>query len=248
MEDKNYISKSAKIFEFVTLEAPVKLYGTARINRESSIGRFSYVDSRTTIFPKTTIGRYCSIGKDSQIGVIAHPVEWLSTSPIQYNMAYHFPDYSKGFAQKEFDRPMQTTLGNDVWVGAMVIIKRGVTIGDGAIVGAGAVVTKDVPPYAIVGGVPAKIIRYRFPDKTIKKLLSYKWWDFPYEKLLGLDFEDIDKVIRQLQEIRKALPQDKPKRWRVYHKDEGNKLIAVSKLDVYLQKGWIRGKKPKLVK
>jgi len=208
MQKINYISSKAVIKEKVTLEAPVKLYGTARINKNTKIGSFSYVESRTTIFPGTTIGRYCSIGKGCQVGVIAHPVDWLSTSPFQYNFAYHFPDYAKDFKERVFQRPMETTIGNDVWVGSMAIIKRGVTISDGAIIAAGAVVTKDVPPYAIVGGVPAKVIRYRFSQAVIDELLDIQWWNLPYKLLSGIEFDNIDKAIDEIKLIKHTLLEE----------------------------------------
>lgn len=243
MVDKNYISKKAVIKEDVILEVPIALYGTARINKLCSIGRFSYVESRTTIFPRTTIGRYSSIGKDSQVGVIAHPTKWLSTSPIQYNMAYHFPDYAEGFPQKKFERPMETAIGNDVWIGSMVLIKRGITIGDGAIIAGGAVVTKDVPPYAIVGGTPAKIIRYRFDEKTIQKLFSLRWWDLPYKSLVGVDFDDIEKAILQLENLTKHVLKKRPKKCWVCKAGKKAKLIKKDRLAKYLENGWIKGKK-----
>ena len=74
-------------------------------------------------------------------------------------------------------------IGNDVWIGYEAVVLAGVTIGDGAVIGARAVVTKDVPPYAVVGGVPARLIRRRFPDDTISALLALKWWDWPADKI-----------------------------------------------------------------
>jgi len=80
------------------------------------------------------------------------------------------------------------------------MIMPGVHIGDGAIVGGGAVVTKDVPPYAVVAGVPAKIIKYRFDEETIEKLMELQWWRFDADSLLGIDFEDVNKAIEQIKE------------------------------------------------
>lgn len=82
-----------------------------------------------------------------------------------------------------WDNKGDIVIGNDVWIGYEAVIMAGVTIGDGAIIGARAVVTKDVPPYTIVGGVPAKQIRKRFSDETISELLKVKWWDWPIEKI-----------------------------------------------------------------
>ena len=84
---------------------------------------------------------------------------------------------------EEFRCFLPIRIGSDVWIGSHVIVMGGVTIGDGAVVAAGSIVTKDVPPFAIVGGVPAKIIKFRFPSETIKRLLEIRWWDLPDEEI-----------------------------------------------------------------
>ena len=95
----------------------------------------------------------------------------------------------------------ETTIGNDVWIGEGVTIKGGVTIGDGAVLAMNACVTRDVPPYAIVGGVPAKIIRYRFDNNIIQGLLSIRWWDKPEDWIIehAPDFCDITKFINNFR-------------------------------------------------
>lgn len=95
-------------------------------------------------------------------------------------------------------------IGNDVWIGANAIILQGVTIGDGAIIAAGAVVTKDVPPYAIVGGVPAKVIKYRFSDEVILKLLQIKWWDKPEEWIIQKleKFTDVSGFVKFVEGVK----------------------------------------------
>lgn len=126
---------------------------------------------------KLKIGRYCSIACGSKFLFTSgnHALASLST--------YTFPIFYEewGLDAKDicgaWDNKGDIIVGNDVWIGFEAVILSGVTIGDGAIIGARAVVTKDVPPYTIVGGVPAKPIRKRFDDRTIEKLLSLRWWD-----------------------------------------------------------------------
>ncbi|MBF0211932.1 MAG: CatB-related O-acetyltransferase [Magnetococcales bacterium] len=145
------------------------------------VGDFTYISDGTTI-GMATLGRYCSIGPECKIGLGRHPSEgFVSTHPIFFSTArpcqITFAD--RGY----FEEHQPIVIGHDVWLGARVLVMDGVTIGDGAIVAAGAVVTRNVPPYAIVGGVPAKIIRYRFPEETINDLLERKWWNLPPELL-----------------------------------------------------------------
>jgi len=145
------------------------------------LGDFTYIADNTKI-SRTEIGRFCSIGPNCMIGLGKHPSkDFVSTHPIFFSTLKQaqitFAD--KGY----FDEFENIVIGNDVWIGANAIVIDGVKIGNGAIVAAGSVVTKDVPPYAIVGGVPAKIIRYRFEHETIKKLLELKWWDMDVESL-----------------------------------------------------------------
>lgn len=126
-----------------------------------------------------TIGKFCSIAHGVQIftGGEYRP-DWVTTYP--FNVIWsHVAGDIKGHPKSK----RNVVIGNDVWIGMDALILSGVTIGDGAVIGARAVVTKDVPPYAIVAGNPAKIIRYRFDEETIRKLLEISWWDWPDEKI-----------------------------------------------------------------
>lgn len=120
------------------------------------------------------IGSFCSISDHVFIGGAEHPMEWVSTSPVFQKVKHSGP--VKRFAKYELPPMKRTIIGSDVWIGHGATIKQGVKIGHGAVVGSNSVVTKDVPPYAIVGGVPAQIIRYRFTDETISALLESAWW------------------------------------------------------------------------
>jgi chloramphenicol O-acetyltransferase type B len=154
-----------------------------RIN-ESAIGRFTYISADTKI-NRTSIGAFCSIGQESIIGGLArHPLDWLSTHPAFFSSRKQANiSFAKADLVEELGR---VEIGNDVWIGARVMIIDGCTVGDGAVLAAGAVVASDVPPYAIVGGVPAKVIRFRFTPDEIATLTKSKWWDRPLNELSKL--------------------------------------------------------------
>lgn len=149
------------------------LYEHSQI-RNSRIGSFTYVQRNANIY-NTTIGKFCSIGPNIITCPGKHPTNLISTSPVFFSTQ---KQCQITFTLNEFFKECgKVDIGNDVWIGANVIILEGVKIGDGAIIAAGAVVTKDIPSYAIVGGIPAKIIKMRFDEELICKLLNLKWWD-----------------------------------------------------------------------
>lgn len=152
--------------------------------RSTSLGRMSYVAEASRI-GFTDIGAFSSIGPNVLLGGLGHhPVDRLSTHPAFYSSRLQAgATFSSVDSIEELPR---VTIGSDVWIGAGSIVLDGINIGDGAIIAAGAVVAKDVPPYAIVGGVPARIIRYRFDEETINALLGWRWWDLDNNQLQSL--------------------------------------------------------------
>ena len=158
----------------------VKLHGHAKVMR-SKIGRFSYIGDYSQI-SDCSIGGFCSVGKEVIVGTGDHPTRWKSTSPFFYSAGAQLKT-SLVSTEKFFSTKSETIIGHDVWIGSRATILSGVEVGHGAIVGAGAVVTRNVLPYEIVGGIPAKSIGYRFTQNIIDDLLSEEWWDKPISAL-----------------------------------------------------------------
>lgn len=159
----------------VIISDHVRLYGNTKISN-ANIGRHTYfAGCRGGNF---SIGAFCSVGPDTVIGGMGvHPVHMLSTHPVFYSK---FRQSGMTFASTNaVDELPHTRIGNDVWIGAGARILDGVCIGDGAIIAAGAVVVKDVPDYAVVGGVPAKLIKFRFSVEEIALLKKIQWWSLP---------------------------------------------------------------------
>ena len=154
------------------------------------IGRGTYNLLGGMLGPRTIIGRYCSISKDVFISGSNHPITSLSTgsAPRPPRTHYKIAPY--------------TVIGCDVWIGANSIILQGRKIGHGAIIGAGSVVTKDVPPYTIVAGNPAKAISHRFNEDIIAGLLETKWWTLPESIIAQLPHDDISACINAIKHLR----------------------------------------------
>lgn len=200
MNGEGQVYKSARLI----FEPPITL-GEVDIYGGGFFGAYTYFRSGA-VGSLQKIGRYCSVGPGVDIGHGNHPTTFLSTHPFQYGASSfgywdEFREFSNGLTKVPSDVVKYAPIiGNDVWIGAKVVINRGVTIGDGAVIAAGSVVTKDVPPYSIVGGVPAKVIKMRFSDSIISELIELKWWRFEPQSFNNVDFSDIRKSIDEIKE------------------------------------------------
>ena len=173
------VSKWALVHSNCSIGKKAKVYRGSRLNGVK-LEDYSYIGKKN-ILHNTTIGKFSSISDCCVIGLPGHPTNHLSTSPIY---TAPFNALMETWVKERVYKPViNVEIGNYVWIGYGVMIPNNVKIGDGAIVAAGAVVTKDVPPYAIVGGVPAKVIKYRFPEDKIEKLMDLKWWNKPVEEI-----------------------------------------------------------------
>ena len=145
----------------------------------SYIGRYSYCSYDAWVI-ETKIGSFCSISNNVRIGGPAHPTEWVSTSPVFYSGNNVF---SKHLAEIEYEPFQKTIIGNDVWIGENVLIKAGVNVGNGAVIGMGSVVTKNIGAYEIWAGNPAKFIRKRFNDELCIQINNSNWWELSDKQL-----------------------------------------------------------------
>lgn len=188
------------------IESPCVVSSAVDLRSDVTIGAFSYVsptDGIGKFIHNCDIGRYCSIAAGVWIAPGDHPTKWLSSSPAMYDRAaFGFSETHMrrmSIETKPWTPSKRVTIGNDVWIGHAAFVRQGVKIGDGAIVAAHAVVTKDVPPYAIVGCVPARVIKYRFDEATIKELMELKWWNYDVAEFGNVDWCDIHSAIGSIR-------------------------------------------------
>lgn len=147
---------------------------------------------------KLNIGKFCMIASD--VTFIMNGANHLNDAISTYPFAIFGKDWSNAMEGKEYPKKKDTIVGNDVWIGYGATIMPGITIGDGAVIATKSVVTKDVAPYAIVGGNPAKEIRKRFADQEIDELLKLAWWNWPIEKITSCVQDLTGKSILKLKE------------------------------------------------
>lgn len=166
------------------------------LGRYFGLGCFSYVAN-------SQVGRYCTFGARISVGAFSHPTNWLSIHEFQYRNTVNI--YGSSVLEGDVNiAPINaaTSIGCDVWIGDNACVRAGMSLGHGAIVGLGAVVVSDVPPYAIVVGNPARVLRYRFNEDVVDTLLRLKWWELDMMYLKGVDFSDINKAIASIEQIR----------------------------------------------
>lgn len=190
-------------------EPPARFLGPLTIRSETRLGAYAEIGSDVEI-QSATLGRYCEVGPGSILGATGHPTTWLSVSAFQYKpTTWGWHESAAGAAVidpeaggRQSFRSVggdRAVIGNDVWIGANVVVLRGVTIGDGCIVAANAVVTRDLPPYSVAGGVPAKVIRSRVPDDLRDELLDLRWWRFSPRQLSGVPYDDVPAAVAALR-------------------------------------------------
>lgn len=164
------------------------------------MGAFSY--SETGFDGDISLGRYCSVARGVKVMGVRHPLEWVTTSSVTYDIHPDRGYASFAAAHRELGRgdfPAQRpaglrqpgpSIGHDVWIGEDALLGRGIRIGTGSVVASGAIVTKDVEPYTIVGGAPARVIRRRFDEALSERLLASRWWEYGPDILRVADYRD----------------------------------------------------------
>ena len=197
------INPQSRIYNTL-INGPVYLNKNTQLGPDASVGKY-FGMNESCFLARANVGAYCAFGARTSINPFNHPIDWLSINEFQYHpKSFDWIDEYKKFVRLERSPDMFQTvnIGNDVWTGHNVNIMPGVSIGDGAIVGAGSTVTKDIPPYAIVVGSPAVVKRFRFSESTIEKLITLKWWDLELSDLSGIPFRDVNKSIDMIQAIK----------------------------------------------
>ena len=196
-------------------EAEIEPYvGFFTGNAVCQMGAMSF--SNSVVYPKTKVGRYCSIGHGVETKFGRHPIEHISTSiftegpanilPLAF-MEDHGVEPMPGLANPQRDSPV---IGHDVWIGAQASILPGVVVGTGAVIAANAVVTRNVGPYEIVAGNPARLLRKRFSDEIIAGLLDSEWWQYRFIDFRDLPLNDPAAFLPQFQERKADLEPYRP--------------------------------------
>ena len=169
------VLRNAKLGRFTEIKERVAF-------SDSELGDYSYVERHAEVI-YAHIGKFCAIASNARINALEHPLERVSQHKITYRANEYFLGAKLDGEFRERRQGKLVEVGHDVWVGHGAIVKPGVKIGHGAVIAAGAIVTRDVPAYAIVAGVPAKFMRWRFEPKRSERIISLGWWDWKHDKL-----------------------------------------------------------------
>ncbi len=149
---------------------------------ECEVADFTYIERHVEAI-YTTIGKFCAIAANARLNALNHPMDRISQHKITYRPNEYFAHAKIDKAYRELRQQSRVTIGHDVWIGHGAIVLPGLSIGHGAVVAAGAVVTKNIEPYAIVAGVPARRIKWRFKKSIRERIIALGWWDWEQEKL-----------------------------------------------------------------
>ena len=200
--NKCFIEKNSKAYE--NDFGGSNYIGCSSTVVDCCIGFATYIGV-DNLFLKVKFGKFCSIGNNIKIVFRNHPIDYVSTHPafhrgnhpVMVKTKLSFVDKDLPLFNRAENSEYSCIIGNDVWIGDNVTIMDGMSIGDGAIIAANAVITKNIEPYSIVGGVPAKHIRFRFKPEDIEQLLKIKWWDSPPHEIesISKQFDDIESFL-----------------------------------------------------
>jgi acetyltransferase-like isoleucine patch superfamily enzyme len=199
------LNPGAQIYQ-TTFAGPLFLDRNARIGPDVKIGRYCSL-GESSLIARGTFGSYCAMAARIAVNPFNHPTDWLSIHEFQFRADSYgwVPEYrDMARLSRTTDMFSHVNFGSDIWIGCNATVLGGVSVGDGAVIAAGSVVTKDVPPYAVVAGVPATVKRYRFPEKIIERLLRSKWWELELADLSGLPFRDVERCLDRIESLRQS--------------------------------------------